>query len=341
MPRLKAIVKKLRMLATIASILFAAPTIALGQSALRPPSDELREAIKLIGEHRDSQAVDLLKKAIAQNRDNPDAWFYLGVAYVDLAKIKDASKALEIAIELDPSFADAHLALSNVLARTSQLERAASEAKRAFELKPDNPYAHHIYAFINFRLGNMAQVIAHADIAIKQKPDFEEAYLIKAQALINRYAQPEPSLDEATKEQYKQLYRSAAEPLKRYVELTRDQESAEIWGNQAQALSSVPSSGKSEVLVGRDVATKVRLTSKPEPTYTEAARQYQIEGTVVLKAVFSASGIVTNIHIYQTLPLGLTEQAVKAARRIKFVPAVLDGRNVSMWIQLEYNFNLY
>ena len=171
--------------------------------------------------------------------------------------------------------------------------------------------------------------------------DFVEAYLIKAQALINRYGLPEPSLDEATKEQYKQLYRSAAEPLARYVELTRNQESAEIWGNQAQLLSSVPPSGKSEVFVGREVTTKARLISKPEPTYTEAARQYQVEGTVVLKAVLSSSGKVTNIRIYQTLPSGLTEQAVKAARRIQFVPAVIDGKNVSMWIQLEYNFNLY
>jgi hypothetical protein len=26
---------------------------------------------------------------------------------------------------------------------------------------------------------------------------------------------------------------------------------------------------------------------------------------------------------------------------LKFIPAVKDGRFVSMWIQLEYNFNLY
>ncbi|HEY5404227.1 MAG TPA: TonB family protein [Pyrinomonadaceae bacterium] len=342
MCRLQSISKELGMLAAIASILFIVPTgIGLAQSPLRPPSEELTEAIKLIGERRNTEAVDLLNKAITRNGTNPDAWFYLGLAYIDLAKIKEATKALERAIELDPSFANAHLAFSDVLLRTSKLEKAASEARRAFELQPDNPYAHYTYAFISFRAGAMADVIDHADIAIKQKPDFVEAYLIKAQALINRYGLPEPSLDEATKEHYKQLYRSAAEPLARYVELTRNQESAEIWGNQAQLLSSVPPSGKSEVFVGREVTTKARLISKPEPTYTEAARQYQVEGTVVLKAVFSSSGKVTNIRIYRTLPSGLTEQAVKAARRIQFTPAVVDGKNVSMWIQLEYNFNLY
>jgi len=42
-----------------------------------------------------------------------------------------------------------------------------------------------------------------------------------------------------------------------------------------------------------------------------------------------------------TLPFGLTEQAIAAARQIKFVPAVKDGRPVSVFMQLEYNFNLY
>ena len=40
-------------------------------------------------------------------------------------------------------------------------------------------------------------------------------------------------------------------------------------------------------------------------------------------------------------PFGLTEASVKAARKIKFISATIDGRPVSMFIQLEYNFDLY
>jgi hypothetical protein len=43
----------------------------------------------------------------------------------------------------------------------------------------------------------------------------------------------------------------------------------------------------------------------------------------------------------QSLPYGLTEAAIAAARQIKFEPATLDGKPVSMFMQLEYNFNLY
>jgi TonB family protein len=97
----------------------------------------------------------------------------------------------------------------------------------------------------------------------------------------------------------------------------------------------------SKIFTGREVTSKARLLSKPEPQYTEDARKNQIVGTVVLKVVFSSNGQVTNIRTVSGLPHGLTERAIAAARQIKFVPATKDGHQVSMWMQLEYNFNLY
>lgn len=97
----------------------------------------------------------------------------------------------------------------------------------------------------------------------------------------------------------------------------------------------------SRIFTGKDVTTKARLLSKPEPQYTEDARKNQITGTVVLKVVFASNGSVTNIRTVSGLPYGLTERAIAAARNIKFVPATKDGHQVSMWMQLEYNFNLY
>jgi TonB family protein len=98
-------------------------------------------------------------------------------------------------------------------------------------------------------------------------------------------------------------------------------------------------SGKA--FTGRDVDRKAILAMKPEPAYTEEARQKAITGTVVFKAIFSSNGSVVNIRTVSGLPYGLTERAVDAARKIKFIPASKDGKFVSMWMQLEYNFNLY
>ena len=80
---------------------------------------------------------------------------------------------------------------------------------------------------------------------------------------------------------------------------------------------------------------------KPEPMYTEEARRNNIGGTIVLKVLFSSDGSVVNIRAISALPYGLTDRAFEAAKKVKFVPAMKDGKFVSMWMQLEYNFNLY
>ena len=92
---------------------------------------------------------------------------------------------------------------------------------------------------------------------------------------------------------------------------------------------------------GSHFEQRARLLSKPEPQYTEEARRNQITGTVVLRVVFSSSGEVVQIQALRTLPFGLTERAIAAARQIQFVPAVKGGQPVSVAMQLEYNFNLY
>jgi TonB family protein len=90
---------------------------------------------------------------------------------------------------------------------------------------------------------------------------------------------------------------------------------------------------------GRDVDVKARILKTPQPSYTKAARKNGIEGTVVLKAVFAKNGEVQNIRVVSGLPDGLTEQAIEAAKKITFTPAMKNGQPVSMWFQLEFNFS--
>jgi len=90
-----------------------------------------------------------------------------------------------------------------------------------------------------------------------------------------------------------------------------------------------------KVYSGREVTRRARVKAKPEPEYATPG----IGGTVVLRAVFSSSGKVTSIRVVSGLPGGFTEAAIKAAQKIKFEPAIKDGRYVSMYIQLEYNFH--
>jgi TonB family protein len=91
----------------------------------------------------------------------------------------------------------------------------------------------------------------------------------------------------------------------------------------------------------REVTAKAVIISKPEPGFTEEARKNNVTGLVRLRAVLSSGGAVQNIAVIKGLPDGLTEKAIAAARSIKFRPAQKDGRTVSQWVTLEYNFNIY
>jgi TonB family protein len=90
-----------------------------------------------------------------------------------------------------------------------------------------------------------------------------------------------------------------------------------------------------------EVTRKAVITSKPEPGFTEEARKNNVTGVVRLRAILSAGGSVQGISVVKGLPDGLTERAISAAKQIRFTPAEKDGRNVSQYVTLEYNFNIY
>jgi TonB family protein len=90
-----------------------------------------------------------------------------------------------------------------------------------------------------------------------------------------------------------------------------------------------------------EVDQPAQILSRPKPSYTEAARQNQVQGVVSLRIVLGASGTVTNVSVIKGLSYGLTENAIQAARQIKFTPAQKDGRAVSQYATVEMNFSLY
>ena len=75
--------------------------------------------------------------------------------------------------------------------------------------------------------------------------------------------------------------------------------------------------------------------------YTEEARLNKVEGTVVLNIVFGADGRIHDIRTVRGLPNGLTETSIEAAQKIRFHPAVQNGKPVSVRATLEFSFAIY
>lgn len=83
------------------------------------------------------------------------------------------------------------------------------------------------------------------------------------------------------------------------------------------------------------------ILSKPNPSYTQAARKNKISGNVRLRLNFGADGRINQFRVMQSLPDGLLREAVIAALRIKFLPAEQSGKPRPNNKLVEYNFKTY
>ena len=85
----------------------------------------------------------------------------------------------------------------------------------------------------------------------------------------------------------------------------------------------------------------LKILSRPQPKYTDAARQNQVTGTVTLKVTFTANGQIGSIAPVSGLPYGLTEQAIAAARQIRFEPPKRNGVPYAVSKTVTYTFTIY
>jgi TonB family protein len=100
--------------------------------------------------------------------------------------------------------------------------------------------------------------------------------------------------------------------------------------------------GDDKPLGGKEVTRRAVIKSKPNPDYPREARSYGVRGAVKLRLTLGSDGRVRDeIDVLEGLPHGVTEEAIKAARRIVFEPAQKDGRPVSQYVTVIYHFNLY
>lgn len=86
--------------------------------------------------------------------------------------------------------------------------------------------------------------------------------------------------------------------------------------------------------------TPVEIISKPNPIYTQEARDLKLEGEVLLEVVFAATGQLRVLRVARGLGHGLDEAAVRAAQQIRYKPALRDGQPSDSVALLHVRFQL-
>ena len=94
-----------------------------------------------------------------------------------------------------------------------------------------------------------------------------------------------------------------------------------------------------EKVYSRDQVTKPAvIISNPKLNYRMDQGGNNVDGVVELSMTLASSGHVENIRVVHGLSLGQNNAAIRAARQIKFMPAILNGMPVSQTHVQEYTF---
>lgn len=309
---------------------------------------DTQQGIALYEQNRAKDAINLLKRATKSNSNDADAWHFLGLAYFKLSQNENARKAFEKAINLRPNFTDSHTGLGYMFLVMDNLKESDQEAANALRIEPDNVLAHYIKGTVALRQRKPTLALSEIETAVRLDPKLSAAYLVKSEALVALFDDDSsPAMPDSKVSQYRYLTQ-AADALEEYFKLNPNESRSGYWAEQLATLrqyrdysEKLAGNNQNSVFTSTQVAEKARILSKPAPEYTKLARSRGDKGTVRLNAVLAFDGKVRNILALNSLGGGLTEQAIDAAKRIRFLPALIDGRPVSQYIVIEYHFNIY
>ena len=81
------------------------------------------------------------------------------------------------------------------------------------------------------------------------------------------------------------------------------------------------------------------MIKKENPKYPEKAREQRIQGPVVLQGIVSPEGTITELTLVSGDPL-LTPAAIKAVKKWKYKPYLLNGQPVEVETTVQVSFTL-
>lgn len=222
-----------------------------------------------------------------------------------------------------------------------QFDEAAKELREAVRKREDNAEAWHYLGLALKGAGKDRAALEALERAVSLRlGGFNREFNEQAKNNVEISKQE----SDTRRSRFAARTKEAIESVEKYLEL--NPEDAGLWREQLETwrlFEKLAGDPKFESTPFRlsQLATKAVLLRKPEPGFTERARQNQTSGVIRLRLLLGADGAIQDVFVIKSLPDGLTEKALAAARRVKFTPATIEGRPVAQLVMLEYNFNVY
>lgn len=296
-----------------------------------------------------SRAADFLKRATKRNGSDAPTWAMLGSSYLGIGWTKDAIKAFNKAVKLEPQN-DVYVAGLAVAYLAASDDKAAETANAALKINPKNIDAHYVLGAVALDNHSYISAYQRAQRIIELDPVFARAYRLKSLALVASFAIQAGTIVRPAAMRY-ELLTEAAAALEQFQNLSTDPKIKKDYEGQVQALKffaeyyshpeNQPPPTLDNAAPSEPSRTDVKITSKPFARFTEESRQRGVQGSVILLVPFQADGKIGPIMIVKSLPAGLDAEAVRAAQGIKFTPATAAGQPVTVVKSIEYSFSIF
>jgi len=284
---------------------------------------------QLITEGVSSEALPILERAVSLRPNSAAAQYDLGLAQLKEKKYDEAITSNKKAIELKPEWPDAYNNLGLAYAGLSRWKEAETAYREAVRLVPDYAGALYNLGIAYLRLG---QTSTAREIAAKvrqlnwdlQARLWQQINAVENPASVAAVSTPTPAASP-------QLTSSpeASSPQTSPVE-TSPHASAEGAEKEPRPNDSADEECLSPIYSRADVTQMALMKNQLQVPYTAEAVQNKVEGKIVLQLVVCDNGRVSDIRIDESLPFGLTERAIEAIKKVRFEPAVLGTKPVSV-----------
>ena len=107
----------------------------------------------------------------------PDAWVYLGEAYLELNKMADSLKAYKRAIKIEPNLPESLMAMGNICMDMEDAVSALKYYKQAYKYDHTLEFIELFVAVASFYTGDFENVIHFMELAIQRNNDAVDMFI--------------------------------------------------------------------------------------------------------------------------------------------------------------------
>lgn len=301
------------------------------------------------GKHREARGALEIAVKSPEYKNDGEMWNCLGLAFYQGDDDKGARKAFEKAIDIQPANAVFRVNLAHVLLMNRKIDPAQSQLKKALEIDPKNPEALYLQSLSDSWEGKIDRAIATADTLIGFHPADGRGYILKADLLVSRIGLSSDSKD-GTLDEAESLTKAVDVLVEGREKVTDpsgtkaivdDLENKTIFRDYFTRERPTAITTTATPAAAEPGVTKLKVIAKQPARYTDRARQANVQGTIRIAVLFGSNGRILHTLLLKRLGYGLDEQALSAARQIKFEPQTKDGKPISVVRIVEYTFNIY